>query len=160
MVAGRSTETQGLLLVWFFVGLCVTALDFHAGNRYLPIVAIGTALIILVLYAFAVRMVDHPVLLTMGILVGTETLFVVAYAWAYQLVGIMRDGKITTDFVDCIYFSAITWTTVGYGDIVPTSEARLWAASEALLSYFTIAILIGTVASLIRVRKQSGDKLP
>ena len=52
--------------------------------------------------------------------------------------------------VDCIYFSTITWTTVGYGDFVPDSRvSRLIAAYEALLGYLTMASLVAAIVSML-----------
>ena len=44
-------------------------------------------------------------------------------------------GVITMDWFDCAYFSAATYTTVGYGDLVLTGPIRLLAGTEALLGF-------------------------
>jgi hypothetical protein len=41
-----------------------------------------------------------------------------------------------------LYFSTITWTTLGYGDIVPSKELRVIAASEAITGWIAMAISI------------------
>lgn len=48
----------------------------------------------------------------------------------------------TYDFLECLYFSVITFTTLGYGDIVPTDFARLIAAIEAFCGSFTLALFV------------------
>ena len=48
-------------------------------------------------------------------------------------------------FVSALYFSSVTWTTLGYGDITPSPDFLLVAASEALLGYITMSLLIGSV---------------
>jgi hypothetical protein len=45
----------------------------------------------------------------------------------------------------CLYFAVVTWTTVGYGDYVPTPAARPHAALEALVGYLFMAIFIPTL---------------
>ena len=50
---------------------------------------------------------------------------------------------------DYTYFSAITWTTVGYGDITPSPNSRLIAASEAISGYIYMGIFIGTLGSFM-----------
>ncbi len=53
------------------------------------------------------------------------------------------DGTQVKSSFDALYFSAITWTTVGYGDVLPaTSSARLYSAVEALLGYVAMALSI------------------
>ena len=50
---------------------------------------------------------------------------------------------------DTVYFSFVTLTTVGYGDITPVSEAaRSLAVVEALFGQIFLAILIGRLVSL------------
>jgi hypothetical protein len=45
----------------------------------------------------------------------------------------------------CLYFAVVTWTTVGYGDYVPTPAARPYAALEALVGYLFMAFFIPTL---------------
>lgn len=56
-----------------------------------------------------------------------------------------------------VYFSFVTLTTVGYGDITPGAGARSWAVVEAILGQFFIAVLvaelIGKRASQVHAAK-------
>lgn len=45
-------------------------------------------------------------------------------------------------YLDSIYFSIVTFTTLGYGDITPTGLSRLFAAIEALMGSFTLALFV------------------
>ena len=46
-------------------------------------------------------------------------------------------------FVDCLYFSMVTFSTLGYGDILPaTSLAKLLCGSEAILGAFTMGLFV------------------
>jgi len=48
-----------------------------------------------------------------------------------------------------IYFSFVTMTTLGYGDITPHSEAaRSWAMLQAVFGQFFIAIVVARLVSL------------
>ncbi|MDP2562411.1 ion channel [Psychrobium sp. 1_MG-2023] len=46
------------------------------------------------------------------------------------------------DFISCGYFSIVTFTTLGYGDIAPTGFSRILAAIEALFGSFTLALFV------------------
>jgi hypothetical protein len=66
-----------------------------------------------------------------------HTLAVWTYAFAYWLMAVQWQfggfgGLPVHGFVDCLYFSVVTYTTIGYGDQVPLSHVRLIAGVEAL----------------------------
>jgi len=42
-------------------------------------------------------------------------------------------------FLDAVYFSAVTYSTVGYGDVVPVGPVRLLAGTESLVGLVLIA---------------------
>jgi hypothetical protein len=57
-------------------------------------------------------------------------------------------GQLTDRQSDFIYFSLVTLSTVGYGDIVPlTGEARMLAALEGVTGVLYIAITVATLVS-------------
>lgn len=86
----------------------------------------------------------------------------IGYAWAfaYAMLDELNPGAFATptevarnDYVGRIvqmrYFSYITLTTVGYGDIVPrTPGARTMAILEAILGQFYLVALIGRLVGL------------
>lgn len=47
-------------------------------------------------------------------------------------------GEIGNGFWDCVYFSFITYTTVGYGDIYPIGLIRYLAGLESLIGLLLI----------------------
>lgn len=52
----------------------------------------------------------------------------------------LRDN--TFAFFDCLYYSVVTFTTLGYGDFIPIGLSRLVAATEAFTGSFTIALFV------------------
>jgi hypothetical protein len=55
-------------------------------------------------------------------------------------------GLNTTTFVDALYFTTITLTTIGYGDITPTTmPGRLMIAGEGITGFVLLAILASMV---------------
>ncbi len=45
-------------------------------------------------------------------------------------------------FLNILYFSVATFTTLGYGDMSPVGISRLIAASEAFLGAFILALFV------------------
>src|ERR1700757_2227768 len=57
-----------------------------------------------------------------------------------------------------LYFSFITLSTVGYGDITPVSQAARWlAAMEAMTGLLYVAVLIARLVSLYSRTKQDNS---
>lgn len=48
-------------------------------------------------------------------------------------------GMPQPEFLDLMYFSAITYTTVGYGDLVPVGALRFIAAVESLAGFVLVS---------------------
>jgi hypothetical protein len=79
-----------------------------------------------------------------------------SYTDIYRYLGIIdTNGVVIRDPVSCFYFSVVTYTTLGYGDYRPSSEARLFAASEALVGYILLSLFIGVL--LQSIYKLQGD---
>jgi hypothetical protein len=57
-------------------------------------------------------------------------------ACGYFAVGAARD---TLSLLDTVYFSALTYTTVGFGDVVPVGPVRFIAGTEAIIGFVLIA---------------------
>lgn len=73
--------------------------------------------------------------------VGFVFFVIILYAIIYHGVGIMTSSGVRSDsFRDAVYFSATTYTTVGYGDFVASPDARLITSCEAILGLFTMPI--------------------
>ena len=47
-----------------------------------------------------------------------------------------------TNFLYCIYFSVVTFTTLGYGDISPIGWTRMIASIEAFMGSFILALFV------------------
>lgn len=110
---------------------------------------------VLLLHLLRSRNVDADLLvgtLCIYLLIGT------VWAFAYQLLQ-ATSGPFTTHFLvpggglasaqDLDYFSFVTLTTLGYGDIQPLSAAaRGMAVAEAVVGQFYLAVLVARLLGL------------
>jgi hypothetical protein len=65
-------------------------------------------------------------------------LFAVGWTWLIQQ-GVAGLSIANPDFTDVVYFSFSTYTSLGYGDIVPVGNGRVLAGIESLLGLVLIA---------------------
>ena len=87
--------------------------------------------------------------------IAVYLLFGVGWAHAYHLTGMLHPGSFNTpageipSVLDWVYFSFITLTTVGYGDITPVRPiARTLAMGEALTGQLYLAVLIARLVAM------------
>ena len=83
-------------------------------------------------------------------LIGLLCNWILGYAILYLYFGLMVGDHLVKEPITSLYFSIVTWTTLGYGDVVPSAGARLIAASEALVGSLWLALLVGMSAVLFR----------
>ena len=69
---------------------------------------------------------------------------VVSFALFYRTAGIIPtfDAKPPQEMTDFLYFSIVTFSTLGYGDFRPSPDARLMAAAQALLGTVHIGMIV------------------
>jgi hypothetical protein len=97
---------------------------------------------------------------------GLVTAFLLAqygFIELYETIGVYKvEPKIIThDKWDALYFSIITWTTTGYGDLVPIGASRLVACCEALLGTLCNGIVLAVVIyQLNEMAKGRDNKTP
>ena len=85
-------------------------------------------------------------------------LLLMAFAWVYQMIGITDNtpggGGVTHDFSTAVYYSIVTFTTLGYGDFYPRGTGRVLAAMEAITGYLILGILASTAATVLSPRRE------
>lgn len=88
----------------------------------------------------AYRRLRVAVVVTIAILLHLVEIVIFAVGW-WTIARSASDeiGFEVRTFADAVYFSVITYTTVGYGDIVPVGLGRMLAGIEALIGLVLIA---------------------
>ena len=83
------------------------------------------------------------------LLLGNAELVIFNFAQWYLHYGLNDSGKVVYNMKSALYFSVITFTTVGYGDVVPTVDSRLIAGIEAFTGYCIMALIVASIVVVI-----------
>jgi Ion channel len=86
------------------------------------------------------RKVLYGIFAVLGLHVVEIWLFGIAY-WTLLLwpaTGHLMSTTMTTSLLDSVYMSAMTYTTVGFGDLAPVGPIRFLAGTEALTGFVMI----------------------
>jgi hypothetical protein len=150
-----------VVLVWWYGSLGALLADirrFSATREWWTIVFVVVALTIL--YRPIVAALSHVVgvtglkdsrlwkalLLAVGVWVWCDGVF----AGIYQQLSLLRVDSFSQSlsrFADAAYFSTVTLSTTGYGDIAPVSGvARVLVALEIIISFGLLGFLLSRVA--------------
>lgn len=128
-----------------------------------PAIYLGTGLSLLafVLVQYLRYILLAPVVTFTVLCAAVSTYLMMGLLWAmaYLLVGTLRPGSFAftatpgnaanLNGFEAFYFSFVTLSTVGYGDIVPVSRpARMLAALEATTGTLYVAMLIARLVSM------------
>jgi len=97
-------------------------------------------------------------------------LFAVIWSQAFSLLELIEPGSFISQFetdqefllgrsITPFYFSLVTMTTLGYGDIVPvTQAARMLSAVEALLGQLYMAVLVARLVALQLIHSKRNEE--
>jgi len=142
------------------VAVLLTISDYFAGeNQTLKLIALADIFIFFCIsIALAVRHLFQEGPITLNRLLGGICIYILlGMCWSIlymyliwwqpdSFTGAVLDTADNPLFWDMIYFSFVTLTTLGYGDITPAEPvARALAYTEAVVGQLYIAILIGTL---------------
>lgn len=133
--------------------------------RDLVVLALGVAFVVvyLVLLVRRIRVVlrgPEQLWPHVGLLLVELGVLLLAFALMHQEIGIVdttRPGNpVTHDLWSSLYFSIITFTTVGFGDFYPVGAGRALAALQGLTGYLILGSLASTVASMLSPYSKAG----
>jgi hypothetical protein len=88
-------------------------------------------------------------------------LMINSFAFVYSSLGIINNAVEGTPVVYsydlCLYYSIVTFTTLGYGDFYPTGIGRAVAAIEALTGFVVLGIFASTAITILKPDKKEKD---
>ena len=165
---------------WFVAGMVLVAVELSCtiASLFRPSIVITTigmvtalafcvlSLIIALRYVLFDRNMDLNrliggicVYLLLGVTIGILNMLV--YNFIPDSFSGLPDMATDTGGIDLLYYSFVTMTTLGYGDITPTgSVARVLAYLAAISGQFYIAILVGTLVGMYLSQRIEEDKQP
>ena len=75
------------------------------------------------------------------------------FAATYRALGLVSDeGLVEASFPTALYFSVVTWTTLGYGDFAPPPQIQLIAAFEAGEGLIFFGLFLGVTINWLNKR--------
>jgi hypothetical protein len=95
---------------------------------------------------------------------GTTIAVVLLFAKIYYMAGmtceavtncglIDSNGNVTVkNFWDALYFSIVTWTTLGYGDIIPSRMMRPFVEGEVIDGWISMTVAISVLINIFRTK--------
>lgn len=99
------------------------AVDLFCGYGEDPVRVVGFSIFLIWVCALAYFLLDTT---------GAHPIYEGVTGWKFYVL----------EFFNSLYFSVVTFTTLGYGDISPVGVARFIAACEAFLGSFTMALFV------------------
>ena len=136
---------------------------FHHASSALTVLSLFSTLIFL---GFTMIVLLRAVLRTDAVTQDTiygalSVYFLMAFVWgiAYMLLETLQPGGLsmdavrhpnhTVDWFDCMFYSFVTLTSLGYGDIVPVSaQCRSLSIVEAVSGIMYVAVLVARLVGL------------
>ena len=158
--------TVGMTFV--VAGVVLNLLAINIDSRLLFLSSLAALFgFLLVAIAFTLKLVAFGTGITLNRLVGAVCIYLLLgtiWAVAYSLVDVVSPGSFTGFSPqdsrgwdsEWLYFSFVTMTTLGYGDISPVSAtARALAYLQAVFGQFYIAVLVAGLVGAYIARRQS-----
>jgi hypothetical protein len=126
------------LLFLFIVTLIVFSLGFLATTLIITMLSSIPVLI----YVYRHQGTPFNIARSLLMLISFLPYSITWFALFYYDNGLLYGNETINDFGSSLYFSLVTWTTLGYGDFQPLPHIRLWAATQAMFGYTFMAIFI------------------
>jgi hypothetical protein len=81
------------------------------------------------------------------------TIFALVFFFGLGPESFNLDTKLPPSFLTMLYYSVVTFTTLGFGDLTPaTTAAAVWVMAEVVLGYIMLGGLISILANKLARR--------
>ncbi len=141
LALGLSPLVLSSLLLFILISLDYVLIGVAA---FIIVITLGTTGVFLFLFREKELSLLQFLFNMIALILLTITIFSFVYAIQPQGQNTMVDNGVPTEltFNDALYFSTVTITTLGYGDIAPRGFFRFFAMIEVLLGLFYLGLFI------------------
>jgi len=81
----------------------------------------------------------------------SSVFMIMVFAVLYKNIGLISNGEtVRPNALDAIYFSSVTFSTLGYGDFAPHPSLRIISATQALLGNLHLGMIVGATFAAIK----------
>ena len=149
-----TTDRKRAIIILFIAApfVLLDLIDMFFTHRYLMIVeySFGTILYFYIIFLLLRNLLSYRVITANLIYCAISTYFLIGIMWAgiYTVLEGISPGSISgiSKPEDLIYFSFVTLTTVGFGDVAPLSIlSRRLAVFEAAMGSIYMAVIIAMI---------------
>lgn len=120
-----------------------------------PLAAIFLAAIVIQFFWFLTVLIRDPTrsdIATIVYVLANLAAIIVLFAVLYRWFGLKDGDNTAPEMLTCIYFSIVTWTTLGYGDVTPIGYSRTVAAVEVLVGFLAMGFLVSITLAILKPR--------
>lgn len=154
------------IVAFFVVSLAIfftLPYDGLSNNRQAVLrLVLGLSLLLIVIVVLIRRILSAPLpqLKTLEALVVLLVQFICLFAGTYLLISHLDAGAFTEPLThsSALYFTIVTFGTVGFGDITPHSDlARLLVSAQIIIDFVFIAAIIRALVAVAQASLQKSD---
>lgn len=129
---------------------------FFEGNLLYEAILLACVAVGIAANVFAMLRFEIGPVAALALLAAQGVALILLFAGFYYAAGLAgAEGPTAVDRDTAIYFSVVTWTTLGYGDFAPSEAVRTLAAAQAILGLIFFGVFVGIVVHAINRRLSS-----
>lgn len=91
------------------------------------------------------------------LLILFNVIVILQFALAYKHLGVLEEQAVIKDGLTAFTFSLSTWSTTGFGDLMPTEQTRLLATMQSVIGYISVGIFMAMIIYTMVFDKDDED---